>query len=179
MVVKRGGKPIQRAQDQAGALGVLFDETVSTYLRLSAVATAMYRRGNLSGPRRTVLMALARSGPQTVAHLARGRAQSRQRLQPLVHALVSEGLLATHANPLHRQSPLVELTPKGLKLAQRVAAWEASLRAQLRLESSPGQLGRAAAVLRDVRQALEVQMEALLSADRAVISSRPRSSSRP
>src|SRR5919109_832728 len=100
-------KVVGRSRPGRQELGELFDEAVALYLRLTALAATMYHHGELSGPRRTLLMALARSGPRTVAHLARARAQSRQRLQPLVNALVDEGLLATEPNPLHKQSPLV------------------------------------------------------------------------
>jgi hypothetical protein len=68
-------------------LGWLFKETVSLYLRLTSDASAIHGHGALSGPRRTVLTAFAQSGPQTVARLARSRAQSRQRLQPLINGL--------------------------------------------------------------------------------------------
>ena len=138
-------------------LGELFDEAVALYLRLTALAAAMYKRGELSGPRRTLLRALARSGPRTVAHLARARAQSRQRLQPLVNALIDEGLLGTQPNPLHKQSPLVVLTARGQKLAQEIADHEGRLREKLPLASSRRRVAEAVEVLRDVRQALERQ----------------------
>jgi len=69
-------------------LDAVFEETVALYHRLTADAAMIHRRGALSGPRRTVLLGLARSGPQSVAHMARTRAQSRQRLQPLVNGLM-------------------------------------------------------------------------------------------
>jgi DNA-binding MarR family transcriptional regulator len=140
----------------------LFDEAVALYLRLTALAATMYHHGELSGPRRTLLMALARSGPRTVAHLARARAQSRQRLQPLVNALVDEGLLATEPNPLHKQSPLVVLTPRGQQLAHEIATYEGGLREKLRLASSRRRIIDAVDVLRDVRHALETQASDLL-----------------
>ena len=150
---RRSGRP---------ELGELFDEAVAVYLRLTAIAATMYGRGELSGPRRTLLTALARSGPRTVAHLARARAQSRQRLQPLVNALIDEGLLETQPNPMHRQSPLVVLTPRGQKLARQIAEREGRLRERLDLASSHRRVVQAVEVLRDVRQALERQAGELL-----------------
>ena len=97
----------------------LFKETVALYHRLTAEASAIHRRGSLSGPRRTVLVALSQSGPQTVARLARTRAQARQRLQPLVHGLIQEGLAKAVENPMHVQSPLIVLTAKGEKEVRR------------------------------------------------------------
>jgi DNA-binding MarR family transcriptional regulator len=148
---------MQRRQSGRPELGALFDETVMLYLRLTALAAAMYGRGELSGPRRTLLMALVRSGPRTVAHLARGRSQTRQRLQPLVNAMIDEGLLATQPNPVHKQSRLVVVTPRGQKRAREIAAREGALREQLRLASSRRRVVDAVEVLRDVRQALERQ----------------------
>ena len=37
---------------------------------------------------RTILVALAEAGPQTVSRLARARGQARQRIQPLMNALI-------------------------------------------------------------------------------------------
>lgn len=142
-------------------LDQLFDETVSLYHRLTATATKIYRKGALSGPRRTVLIALARSGPQTVAHLARQRAQSRQRLQPLVNALVEEGLLQTLPNAMHRQSLLVAVTAKGQRAVADMRKREIALRSHLRIASSRASVQRAAEVLRDVREAIETQLDDL------------------
>jgi DNA-binding MarR family transcriptional regulator len=142
-------------------LAALFRETVALYWRLSADAAAMHRRGRLSGPRRTILSALA-AGPQTVAHLARQRSQSRQRLQPLINALVRDGLVKPVPNPLHKRSPLMALTPEGQRQERNMTAREAAMRARLKPASSVADLARAAAVLRDVRQTLMAQMPRLL-----------------
>ena len=77
------------------ALGTLFEEAVALYHQLTSDAALIHGLGSMSGPRRTVLVALARSGPQTVAHLARARAQSRQRFQPLVNGLLADGFVET------------------------------------------------------------------------------------
>ena len=143
-------------------LALLFDETVALYLRLTATASAIYRKGEMSGPRRTILVALAASGPQTVAQLARTRAQSRQRLQPLVNNLAREGLVTLTANPAHRRSPLVALTAAGRRSARRIVETESALRARLRIPVAPKRLAAAAAVLRRVRQALAAQMDDVL-----------------
>jgi hypothetical protein len=76
----------KRSGLQRPELASLFDETVALYLRLSAVSGSIDRRGDLSGPRRTLVLIMARTGPQTVAALGRIRSQSRQRIQLLVDA---------------------------------------------------------------------------------------------
>jgi DNA-binding MarR family transcriptional regulator len=150
--------------DTNDALARLFDETVALYHRLAADAAAIHRFGSLSGPRRTVLIGLSRSGPQTVAQMARVRAQSRQRFQPLVNALLDDGLVAARTNPSHKQSPLIALTARGERAVKQIIETERTLRARVKLAASPQSVMRAAAVLRGVREALEDQLPHLIEA---------------
>ena len=136
-------------------LGKLFDETVLVYLRLTAVATRLHGSGPLSGPRRTVLAALADGGPQTVAQLARTRAQSRQRFQPLINALLEDQLVEAVPNPAHRQSPLIVITAKGRRAVERMRAIEAKGRRDMKIAASASQVAAATAVLHEVRIDLE------------------------
>ena len=139
----------------ADALAELFTATIRLYLRLTADAAAIHGRGELSGPRRTLLLALARSGPRTVAHLARARAQARQRIQPIINGLVAEGLVTLRPNPAHQRSPLVALTAEGRRAVRRIETIERRLRAALKPSSSAQSVRQAARVLDDVREALE------------------------
>jgi DNA-binding MarR family transcriptional regulator len=159
-------------------LAVLFHETVALYHRLTAAAAAIHGEGRLSGPRRTLLVALAASGPQTVARLAAARAESRQRLQPLVNALIADGLVAAAANPAHRRSPLMFLTAAGRRQVERIARTEGELRARLTPTSSPRAIAAAAGVLRDVRQTIEGQLPQALAVARKRSRRGPRSSRR-
>ena len=127
------------------ALGVLFDETVSLYFRLTADAAMIHGQGTLSGPRRTVLASLARSGPLTVAQMARARGQSRQRFQPLVNRLLAEGLVEANSNPRHKASPLIALTVRGKAEVRRSLEREAALRERLIVASPAKMLLQAAA----------------------------------
>lgn len=94
--------------------------------------------------------------------MARGRAVSRQRFQPLVNALIADGLVEARSNPGHKQSPLVALTRRGERTVAGIVERERALRAKLRPASSPESLRRAAAVLRDVRATLAEQLPELL-----------------
>jgi DNA-binding MarR family transcriptional regulator len=136
-------------------LSELFDVNVRFYLKLSAVAAKMFGAGPLSGPRRTILVGLHRSGPRTVAHMAREREQSRQRFQPLVNALIADGLLVALPNVAHKQSPLIALTPRGRRAVNRFLAIERSWRPRLDLRIARTRLARATGVLREVRAGLE------------------------
>ena len=156
---KRGqraaARPRGRAAPREQELARLFDETVLLYLRLTALAARLHGAGPLSGPRRTVLAGLADSGPQTVAQMARVRAQSRQRFQPLINALIADGLVEATPNPAHRQSPLMVITAKGRRTVARMRAVEAKGRRQMQVAVSARQVAAAAAVLSDVRRDLE------------------------
>ena len=145
----------QRRADKSHELGVLFDECVLLYLRLNALAAKIHGKGPLSGPRRTVLASLAESGPETVAQMARRRAQSRQRFQPLVNALMADGLLEAVPNPDHKQSPLIALTPRGRKTVERIHEIEQAGRSGLRIKATAPQIAESVAVIREVRFALE------------------------
>lgn len=149
---------------RAAALGALFDEVVALYHRLTADAAAIHGAGARSGPRRTVLAALARSGPQTVAHMARARAQSRQRFQPLVNSLMADGLVEAQPNPVHARSPLIALTAQGRRAVNQMMQTEEGLRTALRPTASPASITRAAAIVRDVRLTLVRQLPPLLRA---------------
>ena len=138
-----------------GELSELFDENVRFYLRLSAVAARMHGEGPLSGPRRTVLVNLHRSGPRTVAQMAREREQSRQRFQPLVNALIADGLLEAVPNAAHKQSPLIALTAKGRRAVRRIHEVEQAWRPRLDVAIPKARLAVATRVLRDVRGGLE------------------------
>jgi DNA-binding MarR family transcriptional regulator len=150
------------------ALGTLFEEAVALYHQLTSDAALIHGLGSMSGPRRTVLVALARSGPQTVAHLARARAQSRQRFQPLVNGLLTDGFVETRPNPMHTRSPLIGLTAKGGRAVKRIVSTEAALRERVKVASSPRSLSRAAAVVREVRLALKDQVPQMVRAGRRV-----------
>jgi DNA-binding MarR family transcriptional regulator len=136
-------------------LARLFEEVVRFYLSLTHTATLMYGRGELSGPRRTLLVMLSRTGPLTVAQIARARREARQRVQPLVNGLVREGALTYRVNPAHKRSPLVRLTPKGEEVVEHIIDLENTLRSRLKLDVSRAEMTAATDVLRRVRAALE------------------------
>lgn len=110
-----------RASLGKDALGALVDETVLLDQRLQWVAERIYGDDGKRGTRRGLLRGLVRYGPQTVPALARARAVTRQNVQPVVDALVEDGLARLAANPRHARSPLVVATDRGAAL---VAHWD-------------------------------------------------------
>ncbi len=143
-------EPTRRKPESRLELARLFEETVGLYWRLTRAASAIYGRGPLSGPRRTILLAFARAEPQTVARLASSRAQSRQRLQLLVNALIAEGLLERKKNPFHQRSDLIGLTTRGHAAVRYIVATEARLRSLLPLTVSNRSLAMASDVVHRV-----------------------------
>jgi len=133
------------------------------YLRLTANAAQIHGGGEVSGSRRTILIALSESGPQTVARLARSRAQARPRIQPLVNALIADGLAIAVANPMHKQSALITLTRAGEKQVREIRKREGALLNRLPLKVSSSRLRSAADVLRDIRETLERELPRLLN----------------
>lgn len=154
-----GRTTLTRSQEMAR----IFDNTVRLYLRLSALSTKLHGGGALSGPRRTVLVGLARGGPQTVAHMARARAQSRQRFQPLVNALRRDGLVKLVPNPAHKQSALVALTARGRSEVLRIHRVESRGRDGVGSRLPVHQLSNCA----DVMQAMVIEIEKVLAQDPA------------
>jgi|SRR5580658_8453017 DNA-binding MarR family transcriptional regulator len=85
-----------------------------------AVTTAM----------RGVMTSLAALGRRTVPDLARERPVSRQHIQVVVNALMAEGLAKTARNPIHRRSPLIDLTDEGRRRLRLINEREAALLAK-------------------------------------------------
>jgi DNA-binding MarR family transcriptional regulator len=87
--------------------------------------------------------------------MARRRAQSRQRFQPLVNALIAEGLLQAIPNAAHKQSPLIALTARGRKAVERFHKVEQEGRSRLKISAKTTAIVESVALIREVRVALE------------------------
>ena len=144
-----------RQREELPEIAALCDENVLFYLRMSALAAKIHRKGPLSGPRRTILAGLAQAGPRTVAQMARERGQARQRIQPIVNSLIEEGLLEPVANAAHKQSPFIVVTSKGRKEVERIHRLERAWRARANYRLSRVKVNEAIEVLRTVRREME------------------------
>ncbi len=103
---------------------------------------------------RAVLEVVARNGPMAVPEIARSRHVTRQHIQSLVNDLRELRLVSLDDNPAHRRSALVRLTPDGQKTIDHMKRRERRFFDGLELKASQGDLRRAAAILRAVREAL-------------------------
>jgi DNA-binding MarR family transcriptional regulator len=85
----------------------------AAFFKMRAAGRRMGAVSSWGGGTWGFLRSLAREGPRTVPALARARPVARQRIQRIADELAAEGLVAFVANPRHKRSRLVRLTPKG------------------------------------------------------------------
>lgn len=151
---RRTRAPRPRTRIQA-----VVDETIALYQWLAWVAERLYEDGARGTTRRWVLRRLARDGASTLGALAQVRSVRRQSLQPIVDALVGEGLVRRAPNPRHARAPLYVLAAAGERL---VASFDrvdgAVLRAVARGLDDEA-LSVTAETLRALRAAFETKMK--------------------
>jgi len=108
----RPPRKLRKPHDR-GEVRALVDETIALYHRLAWMAEQIYGDEGHGAARRGILRGLVRYGPQSVPQLARARSVKRQSLQPVVDAMVAEGVVELRDNPRHARSRLVAVTRKG------------------------------------------------------------------
>ena len=91
---------------------------------LKATGDALHADLGVTASLRAVLEQLEAHGPSTVPGVARAKNVTRQHIQQLADAGVAAGLVEARANPAHRRSPLIALTPKGVEVFAEIRARE-------------------------------------------------------
>lgn len=137
------------------ALAELIEEALATSRRVEASIEALHGARGPSRGGRALLKDLARSWPQTVPQLARRRSVTRQHVQALVNSLSEAGWVELQANPEHRRSRLVCVTERGRELISGMERRERELFSALAVAEGGEEIGRAAEVLRSLRESLE------------------------
>jgi DNA-binding MarR family transcriptional regulator len=137
------------------AVDALLDEVRLLWHAMARSGERLHGREPVTLGMRAVLEYLALHGPATVPHIARDRRVTRQHVQGLVNALVEIHLAAMGANPAHRRSALVHLTPGGRKVIERMKRREERFFDRIGLGRAADELERAAKTLRTVREAVE------------------------
>ena len=112
---RRPGKARSREAVQS-----VVDATIALYHWLAWVSDELYGEDARGAARRWTLRRLRRDGPQTIPALAKIRTVRRQSLQPLVDALIADGLVVFEKNPKHARSNLLVLTKRGVELVERL-----------------------------------------------------------
>ena len=133
---------VMRADELAGAL----DE------RLAAVWRLLLRRSNrtLSRTAISVLALLRDRGPQRITTLAAAESVAQPTMTTLVGRLEREGYVSRHPDPDDGRAALIELTPEGREVLDRLGAERAAL-----LEGLLGDLDD------DARERLDAALPAL------------------
>ena len=117
---KRAPRRFQRKARPRGSVQAVVDETIALFHWLAWVSDQIYGDEARGAARRWTLRRLRRDGPSTVPQLARARAIRRQSIQPVVDALVREGLVLGTSNPRHARSMRFSLTDAGARLVERL-----------------------------------------------------------
>lgn len=104
-----------------------------------------------------ILELLNAHGPQTVPQLGRLRLTSRQNIQILVNRLAAEGYLELTHNPMHKRSPLVALSERGVLALAASAQYEGEWLAALSNQIPDNEMAAACRVLTDLRRLLTTQ----------------------
>lgn len=162
-MARHSPRRLRRPHDR-GELRAVVDETVALNHRLQWVAERMYGDDGRRAMRRGILRGVLRYGPQTVAELARARSVARQTVQPVVDALVADGLLALAKNPKHARSPLCVPTHRGEDLVRRWDEADRRVLAAVGRGLSRAELELTARTLRLVRERFELRLRWQLAA---------------
>ena len=111
MIQRKSGARI--VNGKAEAIADLLLEVAQCFFRIRAVGQRTGLVTSWGGGAFGFMRSLALVGPLTVPQIAERRPTSRQRMQRLADERAAEGLVEFVANPKHRRSKLVQLTPKG------------------------------------------------------------------
>jgi DNA-binding MarR family transcriptional regulator len=143
---------------QPGSAGAAFTELVleifRTNGRLLATGDRLAMPVGLTSARWQVLGAID-AGPRSVAQIARDMGLTRQSVQRLANVLATEGIVSFAGNPAHKRAKLVQLTPRGQAMLDRISCIQVDWAHQMTDGLAPEELQSAFATLRSIRQRLE------------------------
>ncbi|MEU8828118.1 MarR family winged helix-turn-helix transcriptional regulator [Streptomyces sp. NPDC048636] len=94
------------------------------------------------------LLSVVSETPLTVPRAARRLGIARQGVQRVANDLVGEGLAAFEANPDHKGSPLLALTPTGQRTLRKITARATEVHQELIGGIRPDEIGAARDLLR-------------------------------
>jgi DNA-binding MarR family transcriptional regulator len=92
--------------------------------------------------------------PLTVSQAARRLGTTRQAVQRSADELIAQGLAIVEANPDHRTSPFIRLTPEGQKVLARISRRAMISRRRWLPDPDPAELDVAYTIVRSLRDAL-------------------------
>jgi DNA-binding MarR family transcriptional regulator len=98
--------------DEELLLRIVID-IAAVFFKVRAIGRQIGAMTSWGGGSWGLLRSLILEGPQTVPQLAASRPVARQRIQLIANELAAEGLVAFVANPAHKRSRLLTITPAG------------------------------------------------------------------
>jgi DNA-binding MarR family transcriptional regulator len=140
----------------------VIDECIVLADRLVWLAEHIHGDEGRGAVRRGILRGVVRFGPQTVPEMAKARTVTRQNVQPVVDALVAEGLLTRLANPAHRRSPRYAPTDAARALVAQMDRNDARVLAAVGRGLRPSDVALTAAILRALRERFEIRWRVAL-----------------
>lgn len=138
--------------DELASFNLLVGEVSALFHQLKLVADEVHHQGAMSGARRSVLRGLDQQGAQTVPEIARLRNVTRQHVQTIINELMADGYVELEANPAHKKSALVRLTPLGQKTVTAMNRREARLLSRAEHGLTPERMRAAARTMRQLRE---------------------------
>lgn len=142
--------------DSAARLVEVFDVLGPVYRRVFRAVERDVAVDGMSVGTRAVLDLLHRRGPMTVPQMGQVLALSRQFLQRTVNEAVDRSWVVSRANPAHRRSHLIELTPSGRATIATVAEREQAALGELGSDLSDDDVDGCLRVLRGLLARLDV-----------------------
>jgi DNA-binding MarR family transcriptional regulator len=143
---------------QPGSASEAFTELVLEIFRangrLLATGDRLAMPVGLTSARWQVLGAID-AGPLSVAQIARDMGLTRQSVQRLANVVAAEGIVSFAENPAHKRAKLVQLTPRGRAMLDRISRIQVDWARQTTDGLTPEELQSASATLRSIRQRLE------------------------
>ena len=144
------------------ALQELYIETEKLYHQSNEFIARIYGHEEVSMGRRSVLLALFASKPQTMPQLAQAQSVSRQYIQKLVGQLIEEGYVTFTENPTHKRSHLVQLTMEGRSYMQNMLQREMKVVTAQVIDFPIEDLTETTRMLRAIRAWQKGELERLL-----------------
>lgn len=145
----------KKAHETLKSFHILANATTVFYQSLKTAGEKIHGRGELSDPKRGVLMQLYRYGPQTVPKMGRARKVTRQHIQTIVNTLLDAGHIELIDNPDHKRSSLVRLTRQGELQVEKMSQLEADVLSRIDLEVKDKEMLDAAEVLTSINKTFE------------------------
>ena len=150
---------------QEMALHALLREVYELQRISSTLVDGIHKKTGLPSPQRKVLRCLVQEGPQTVPDIAFSRGIKRQSVQSVVNTLKTKAFVEIQANPRHKTSKLIAITPAGREAFDTAGQAENALLQAIHLSHSDKQLNQAAEVLSAINTAVQEAGEKLLKTE--------------